>query len=129
MDIKPAFYHYHAIAAAFAKTRVGSPKGILAHVSIEETIEDWNSVREALGYENALSGVDLESYARKDTQHVGNFVLDAVEPRGLGKGDVIKAWTTIIARAVVGNSTNATAADVRAMTILACFSYRPNFPA
>ena len=47
------FTAYQAAANAYAQSCIdlSVPKGIVAHVSTAETIQDWNSLRDALGYE------------------------------------------------------------------------------
>lgn len=47
------FASYQALAARYAQScmDMSTPPGILAHVGTADTIQDWNSVREALGYD------------------------------------------------------------------------------
>ncbi|KAF8209590.1 Alpha/Beta hydrolase protein [Mycena galopus ATCC 62051] len=118
-----------------------SPAGIVQHVGTVEVIQDWDTIRAALGYEQIhLVGVSYgtfvgAAYAAKYPERVGHFVLDAVLPHGMpfqdmvtdqvaainrlllradafcledtscpfhgqGKGSVVKAWETVLARAI-----------------------------
>jgi hypothetical protein len=47
------FTAYQAFATAYAESciKFSVPKGIVAHVSTRETVQDWNSLRRALGYD------------------------------------------------------------------------------
>jgi len=47
------FKAYQAAVSTYAQSCVdlSTPKGILTHVSTDDTVQDWDSLREALGYE------------------------------------------------------------------------------
>ena len=47
------FAAYQAAANTYAQSCIdlSVPKGIVAHVGTAETVQDWNSLRDALGYE------------------------------------------------------------------------------
>jgi hypothetical protein len=47
------FTVYQAAVGKFAQSCIdlSIPKGIVAHVGTAETVQDWNSLREALGYD------------------------------------------------------------------------------
>ena len=46
------FESYQAAISDYAQTCIDqSYPGILAHTSTKETVKDWNSLRQALGYE------------------------------------------------------------------------------
>lgn len=57
MSISPSseeeFASYQALANRYAQSCMESstPPGILAHIGTAETIQDWDSLREALGYD------------------------------------------------------------------------------
>jgi hypothetical protein len=48
-----SFKSYQATVATYAQSCIdnSTPKGIVAHIGTHETVQDWNSLREALGYE------------------------------------------------------------------------------
>lgn len=48
-----AFVEMQAFAGTFAQSclELSSPKGLIAHMTTPNNVQDWNSVREALGYE------------------------------------------------------------------------------
>ncbi|KDQ19580.1 hypothetical protein BOTBODRAFT_28154 [Botryobasidium botryosum FD-172 SS1] len=167
------FEAYQAPVRAYAQSCIdqSTPKGIVAHVSTVETVQDWNSLREALGYDNMhFFGVSYgtaggATYAHMFPEHVGRFVLDANFPPGgvsnldlvatqikaanrlllradayciydvecpfhsKGKGGVIQAFNDVIQLALAGNSSSATADDVRATININYLSIHPDFPA
>lgn len=47
------FASYQALATQYAQSciELSTPTGILAHMATADTIQDWNSVRDALGYD------------------------------------------------------------------------------
>ena len=84
-----------------------TPPGIIQHVGTRESVQDFESIREALGYDKihfigcstyvkfflGLSdhtevhwdsgSYRIAHYASKYPQHVGRFVLDAISPHGM----------------------------------------------
>ncbi|KAF2474348.1 alpha/beta-hydrolase, partial [Lindgomyces ingoldianus] len=66
-----------------------SPPGIVEHVGTREVVQDYESVRRALGYDriNFLGGSQgghrAAQYAVAFPDRVGNFVLDSAAPHGL----------------------------------------------
>ncbi|KAJ7878565.1 Alpha/Beta hydrolase protein [Mycena olivaceomarginata] len=120
------FDAYQAAMGSFIQSCANnsSPAGIIQHVGTAEVIQDWDSIRSALGYEKVhLVGVSYgtfvgAAYAAKFPDRVGHFILDAVLPHGMpfqdmvtdqdtacpfhgqGKGSVVKAWETVLARAI-----------------------------
>ncbi|EIM92798.1 uncharacterized protein STEHIDRAFT_136539 [Stereum hirsutum FP-91666 SS1] len=91
------FASYQALAARYAQScmELSTPPGILAHVGTADTIQDWNSVREALGYDTLnFLGVSYgtygaANYAHKYPEHTGRFILDAVFPPGINNTEVV----------------------------------------
>lgn len=47
------FIAYQAIIATYARSCIdrSTPKGIVAHIGTDETVQDWDNLRHALGYE------------------------------------------------------------------------------
>ncbi|KAJ6628081.1 alpha/beta-hydrolase [Mycena sp. CBHHK59/15] len=72
-----------------ACTNNSTPAGIMQHVGTIEVIQDWDSVRAALGYEKvSFAGVSYGTfvgmaYAAQFPQRVDRFVLDAAIPHGM----------------------------------------------
>ncbi|KAJ7779885.1 hypothetical protein B0H16DRAFT_1878507, partial [Mycena metata] len=118
-----------------------TPTGIMQHIGTNEVIQDWDSLRAALGYEKvSFTGVSYGTfvgmaYAARFPQRVNHFVLDAVIPHGMpfqemvtdqiaaanrlvlradafcladptcpfhgqGNGSIVKAWDTLLTRAI-----------------------------
>ncbi|OAL39580.1 hypothetical protein AYO20_00977 [Fonsecaea nubica] len=79
------------IAAAAIQSWVdsSSPPGIVGHVGTREVVQDYNQIRQALGYEKIhFIGASYGSYralqfAQTYPDSVGHFVLDAVVPHGV----------------------------------------------
>ncbi|KAH0846036.1 alpha/beta-hydrolase [Fonsecaea pedrosoi] len=79
------------IAAAAIQSWVdsSSPPGIVGHVGTREVVQDYNQIRQALGYEKIhFIGASYGSYralqfAQTYPHSVGRFVLDAVVPHGV----------------------------------------------
>ncbi|KAJ7136870.1 Alpha/Beta hydrolase protein [Mycena epipterygia] len=78
-------------------TNNSSPAGIMEHVGTVEVIQDWDSVRAALGYEKvSFAGVSYGTfvgmaYADRFPDRVDRFVIDAVIPHGMEFQDMITA--------------------------------------
>ncbi|KAJ7721431.1 hypothetical protein DFH07DRAFT_907013 [Mycena maculata] len=72
-----------------ACTNNTTPAGIMEHIGTIENIQDWDSVRAALGYDKvSLAAVSYGTfvgmeYAARFPERVENFVLDAAIPHGL----------------------------------------------
>ncbi|EIM92815.1 uncharacterized protein STEHIDRAFT_165026 [Stereum hirsutum FP-91666 SS1] len=100
------FASYQALATQYAQSciELSTPTGILAHMATTDTIQDWNSVRDALGYDTMdYLGVSYGSfgganYANKYPEHTGRFVLDAIFPPGLGNTDLVTFQTAALNR-------------------------------
>ncbi|KAJ7167096.1 Alpha/Beta hydrolase protein [Mycena filopes] len=72
-----------------------APAGIMAHLGTVELIQDWDSVRGALGYDKVnFAGVSYGTfvgmaYAARFPERVDRFVLDAVIPHGMPFQDMV----------------------------------------
>ncbi|KAJ7798985.1 hypothetical protein B0H14DRAFT_3886271 [Mycena olivaceomarginata] len=176
------FDQYQAAMTSFldAAARDSTPVGILEHVGTNEVIQDWDTMRAALGYEKvSFAGVSYGTfvgmaYAARYPQRVNQFVIDAAIPHGMpyqdmitpqvadanrlvqradafcltdptcpfhgqGNGSVIKAWQTILARAIqaplpapscgpgTGCNSPVTATDLR-QGVAFLFRSNPDFP-
>ncbi|KAJ7105903.1 alpha/beta-hydrolase [Mycena epipterygia] len=72
-----------------------TPAGIMQHLGTIELIQDWDSVRAALGYETVnFAGVSYGTfvgmaYAGRFPDRVDRFVLDAAIPHGMPFQDMI----------------------------------------
>ncbi|KAJ6473302.1 Alpha/Beta hydrolase protein [Mycena vulgaris] len=157
-----------------------TPAGIMEHIGTIEVIQDWDSVRAALGYEKvSFVGVSYGTfvgmaYADRYPERVDRFVLDGAIPHGMpwldmvadqvlaanrlllradafcltdpscpfygqGNGSVVKAWDTVLARAIAaplpalscgpdtGCNSPVTATDLR-MGVDVLFRSNPDFP-
>lgn len=66
-----------------------SPPGIIKFTGTNEVVQDYESIRKALGYEKinflglSYGSYRAQHYAAKYPRHVGNFVVDAVAAPGL----------------------------------------------
>ncbi|KAJ7828741.1 hypothetical protein B0H14DRAFT_3873220 [Mycena olivaceomarginata] len=91
------FDQYQAAMTNFldAAAKDSTPAGILRHVGTKEVIQDWDTVRAALGYEKvSFAGVSYGTfvgmaYAARYPQRVNQFVIDAVIPHGMPYQDMI----------------------------------------
>ncbi|KAJ6592391.1 hypothetical protein B0H19DRAFT_1010092 [Mycena capillaripes] len=91
------FNQYQAAMTNFYSSLINNskPVGIVQHLGTVEVIQDWDSVRAALGYEKAnLAAVSYGTfvgmaYAGRFPERVDRFVLDAVIPHGLVPQDGI----------------------------------------
>ncbi|KDQ19584.1 hypothetical protein BOTBODRAFT_443473 [Botryobasidium botryosum FD-172 SS1] len=105
------FEAYQAPVKTYAQSCIdhSTPQGIVAHVGTAETAQDWDSLREALGYDK-MHFIGLSAgtaggitYASKFPQNVGRFVLDAIIPPGISNLDLItsqiKAANRLLLRA------------------------------
>ncbi|KAJ7686265.1 hypothetical protein B0H17DRAFT_1013620 [Mycena rosella] len=78
-----------------ACTNNTTPQGIMAHIGTVENIQDWDSVRAALGYEKVSFAVVSYgtfvgmAYAGRFPDRVDRFVLDAVIPHGMPFQDMV----------------------------------------
>ncbi|KAL6241664.1 hypothetical protein RBB50_011446 [Rhinocladiella similis] len=98
-------------AAAAIQSWIDSslPTGIIGHVGTREVVQDYNQIRQALGYEKIhFLGASYGSYRALQFAHaypnsVGHFVLDAVVPHGVDPGqqaeDEIVAANRVLLRA------------------------------
>ncbi|KAJ7708607.1 hypothetical protein B0H16DRAFT_656201, partial [Mycena metata] len=163
-----------------ACTKNTTPVGVMKHIGTIELVQDWDSLRAALGYDKVnFAGVSYGTfagmaYAARFPERVDRFVLDAVIPHGMpfqdmvtdqvaaanrlvlradafcltdikcpfhgqGNGSVVKAWDTLLARAIAkpltalscgpgtGCNSPVTATDLRyGLTVL--LASNPDFP-
>ncbi|KAJ7017861.1 hypothetical protein C8F04DRAFT_1405477 [Mycena alexandri] len=78
-----------------ACTNNTTPVGIMKHIGTIELIQDWDSLRTALGYEKvSFSGVSYGTfagmaYAARFPERVDRFVLDAAIPHGMPFQDMV----------------------------------------
>ncbi|KAJ6486969.1 hypothetical protein C8R45DRAFT_1145694 [Mycena sanguinolenta] len=89
-----------------AAIRDSTPPGIMQHVGTTEVVQDWDSMRAALGYEKVsmaavsygtLTGM---SYAAKYPERVDRFVLDAALPHGAPPQEFITTQVAAVNRLV-----------------------------
>ncbi|KAJ7631580.1 hypothetical protein DFH06DRAFT_1479849 [Mycena polygramma] len=72
-----------------------TPAGIMEHLGTVEVIQDWDTVRAALGYEKvSFAGVSYGTYvglayAARYPERVNQFVLDAAIPHGMPLQDMV----------------------------------------
>ncbi|KAJ7599803.1 hypothetical protein C8J56DRAFT_908924 [Mycena floridula] len=72
-----------------------TPAGIVQYISSRETVQDWDQVRAALGYDIMHHfGISYGTYygamyANMFPEHVGRFALDAVFASGISNVDLI----------------------------------------
>ncbi|MCJ1401946.1 hypothetical protein MMC11_005163 [Xylographa trunciseda] len=86
-----AFDAAKASSAAFIKDveQWSTPPGIVQHVSVKEVVQDYDRIRDALGYDKinflglSYGTFRANQYAAYYPQRVGNFVLDAVIPHDI----------------------------------------------
>ncbi|KAK5118743.1 hypothetical protein LTR85_007949 [Meristemomyces frigidus] len=77
-------------------TDLSAPAGIIEHVGTRETVQDYDRVRIALGYEKihflgaSYGTYRAAQYAATFPERVGHFALDAVAPHGMSFLDNIK---------------------------------------
>ncbi|KAJ7263633.1 hypothetical protein B0H12DRAFT_1012205 [Mycena haematopus] len=91
------FDQYQAAMTNFytAAIRDSTPPGIMQHVGTTEVIQDWDSMRAALGYEKvSFAGVSYGTfvgmaYAARYPHRVNRFVIDAVIPHGMPLQDMV----------------------------------------
>ncbi|KAJ7635348.1 hypothetical protein FB45DRAFT_911320 [Roridomyces roridus] len=91
------FDQYHAAMSKLFSScgKNSTPKGIMNHTGTFEVVQDWDSIRAALGYEKVhFAGVSYGTfvsmeYVARFPERVGNFVLDAVIPHGAPFQDMI----------------------------------------
>ncbi|KAJ7635312.1 hypothetical protein FB45DRAFT_865844 [Roridomyces roridus] len=141
------FDQYHAaMSKLFVSCGENStPKGIMNHTGTVEVVQDWDSIRAALGYEKVhFAGVSYGTfvsmeYIARFPERVSNFALDAAIPHGTGNGSVVAAWDTLLARALEapipaascgegkGCNTPVTPTDLR-LGVSVIFRANPDFP-
>ncbi|KAI1120119.1 hypothetical protein F5Y10DRAFT_290288 [Nemania abortiva] len=105
------FNTYRQASAAMFQSWVdsSSPPGIIAHVGTKEVVQDFEQIREALGYDK-VSFIGLsygtyraQQYAAAFSSRVDKLVLDAVVPHGRALHDKalddIKALNRAVLRA------------------------------
>ncbi|KAF7350554.1 hypothetical protein MSAN_01615000 [Mycena sanguinolenta] len=89
-----------------AAIRDSTPPGITQHIGTTEVIQDWDSMRAALGYEKVsmaavsygtLTGM---SYASKYPERVDRFVLDAALPHGAPLQEFVTTQVAAVNRLV-----------------------------
>ncbi|KAF7350565.1 hypothetical protein MSAN_01616300 [Mycena sanguinolenta] len=102
------FDQYQAAMSNFysAAIRDSTPQGIVQHVGTTEVIQDWDSMRAALGYEKvSFAGVSYGtfagmSYAAKYPERVDRFVLDAALPHGTPLQELVTTQVAAVNRLV-----------------------------
>ncbi|KAJ6493438.1 Alpha/Beta hydrolase protein [Mycena sanguinolenta] len=83
-----------------------TPPGIMQHLSTADVIQDWDSMRAALGYEKvSFAGISYGafagmSYTAKYPERVDRFVLDAVFPHGMPLQDLVTSQMAAVNRLV-----------------------------
>ncbi|KIM77254.1 hypothetical protein PILCRDRAFT_12233 [Piloderma croceum F 1598] len=86
---------------------LSTPNGIVSHVGTSETVQDWESLRQALGYEKLHHyGISYgtfggATYANKYPENVGRFALDAVFAPGLRNLEMIQNQFRAINRLLI----------------------------
>ena len=102
---------YQAAIGKYAQSCIDQtqPQGLLQHMGTENTVRDWDCVREALNYSTmdaltwSYGTYSASRYAHELPDHVGRFVLDGVFPHGLKNQDLIayqmKAANRLLERA------------------------------
>ncbi|KPM41125.1 hypothetical protein AK830_g5432 [Neonectria ditissima] len=86
-----------------------SPPGIIEHLGTREVVQDYEQIRQALGYKTihflggSYGSYRAQQYAFKFPDRVGHFVLDGVVPHGLTlhekAQDAVKALNRAVLRA------------------------------
>ncbi|KAF8212608.1 Alpha/Beta hydrolase protein [Mycena galopus ATCC 62051] len=102
------FDQYHAAMTNFynAAIKDSTPPGIMQHVGTTEVIQDWDTMRAALGYDTvSFAGISYGTfvgmaYAAKYPDRVDQFVLDAVLPHGMSLQDMVTIQVVAINRLV-----------------------------
>ncbi|KAF8198739.1 hypothetical protein K438DRAFT_1583844, partial [Mycena galopus ATCC 62051] len=102
------FDQYQAAMTNFynAATRDTTPPGIMEHLGAVELIQDWDSVRAALGYDKvSFGGVSYGTfvglaYATHYPERVDRFVLDAAIPHGMPYQDMVASQVAAANRLV-----------------------------
>ncbi|KAJ7602925.1 hypothetical protein B0H17DRAFT_1222657 [Mycena rosella] len=95
--LRDEYDQYQAAMTNFytACTNSTTPQGIMEHIGTVENIQDWDSVRAALGYEKvSFAGVSYGTfvgmaYAGRFPDRVDRFVLDATIPHGMPFQDMV----------------------------------------
>ncbi|KAF7976114.1 hypothetical protein HWV62_7549 [Athelia sp. TMB] len=103
---KEEFTSYQAITSTYAQSCIdgSTPPGIVEFIGTAETVQDWNSLRIALGYEKmSYLGISYGTvggalYASMYPEHVENFVLDAILPRGISNVDLATSQISAVNR-------------------------------
>lgn len=101
-----AFEHYQTLIRGVAESCVelSSPAGILGHLGTQEVVQDWNTLRAALGYEKMnYIGVSYGTYGGSELvarfpERVNHVVLDAITPHGIPTRDAAVNQITAINR-------------------------------
>ncbi|KAJ7692912.1 hypothetical protein B0H17DRAFT_933686 [Mycena rosella] len=99
---------FQAAVGVYAQSCIDSstPAGIVQHLSSDETVQDWDRVRAALGYDIMHHfGISYGTYygalyAHMFPEHVGRFALDAVFTTG-SNVDLISAQYAALDRSLV----------------------------
>ncbi|KAF8212623.1 hypothetical protein K438DRAFT_1434799, partial [Mycena galopus ATCC 62051] len=102
------FDQYQAAMTNFynAAIKDSTPPGIMQHVGTTEVIQDWDTMRAALGYETvSFAGVSYGTfvgmaYAAKYPHRVDQFVIDAVIPHGMPLQDMVTFQVAAVNRLV-----------------------------
>ncbi|KAJ6594910.1 hypothetical protein B0H19DRAFT_1009913 [Mycena capillaripes] len=102
------FDQYQAAMTKFYSAAINdsTPAGIMEHVGTIEVIQDWDSVRAALGYEKvSFAGVSYGTfvgmaYAARYPERVNQFVMDAAIPHGMPDQDMVTAQVAAANRLV-----------------------------
>ncbi|KAJ6530552.1 hypothetical protein B0H19DRAFT_1191439 [Mycena capillaripes] len=106
---EPGFDAFQASVRMYAQTCIdlSTPPGIVQHIGTRETIQDWDRVRAALGYDIMHHfGISYGTYygalyAHTFPEHVGRFALDAVFTTGITNVDLISAQYAALDRSLV----------------------------
>ncbi|KAJ7513112.1 Alpha/Beta hydrolase protein [Mycena galericulata] len=103
------FDQYQAAMSNFYSSCTNNitPAGIMQHLGTIELVQDWDSVRAALGYEKvSFAGVSYGTfvgmeYASRFPERVDRFVLDAAIPHGMSFQDMVTDQVAAINRVLL----------------------------
>ncbi|KAK5186997.1 hypothetical protein LTR44_001004 [Exophiala sp. CCFEE 6388] len=85
------FDTFHEVSKHVFQSFVNSstPPGIIQHVGTRESVQDFESLRVAVGYDEihflgcSTGSYRVAQYASQYPEHVGRFILDAISPHGM----------------------------------------------
>ncbi|KAJ7157984.1 hypothetical protein C8R43DRAFT_882882 [Mycena crocata] len=100
---------FQAAVGTYAQSCIASstPPGIVQHIGTRETVQDWDRVRAALGYDIMHHfGISYGTYygaiyAHTFPEHVGRFALDAVFTTNISNVDLISDQYAALDRSLV----------------------------